>query len=293
MFSRRARAIGALIGAAFLFGATFVVIKSAIEDIGPLSFVAWRFLIGALVLISFAVPRGRIIWTDGAIAGSALFLGYSLQTSGLELTTASNSALITGLYVVFTPFLAAVFHRYRPGVWSVGGAGLAFVGLVLITGTQDLSLGQGDLLTLGCAAAFAVHIVSLSQLAPRHPVIPFTAVQLGVTAVLSFIAAALFEDLGIPDRAVWGSLVVTGVGVSVGAFVLQIWAQTIVGPTTAAIVLAAEPAFGVATAWVVLGDNLDMSGWIGALLILGAIGIVITKQKDPSSTRAEAVTAAH
>lgn len=293
MLSPRARAVTALIGAAFLFGATFVVIKSAIDEISPISFVAWRFLIGAVVLIAISVPRGRTIWRDGAIAGTALFLGYSLQTSGLSLTSASNSALITGLYVVFTPFLAALFHRYRPGIWSIGGAAVAFVGLVLITGPTGLRLGEGDLLTLGCAMAFAIHIVALSQLASRHPVIPFTAVQLAVTAVLAFPAALLFEGLAIPDRSVWGALLLTGIGVSVGAFVLQIWAQTIVGPTTAAVVLAAEPAFGVATAWVVLGDSLDAPGWVGAFLIFSAIVIVITKQKDKTAIQAEALTAAH
>jgi drug/metabolite transporter (DMT)-like permease len=293
MFSPRARAVAALIGAAFLFGATFVVIKSAIHDISPISFVAWRFLIGAVVLIAISVPRGRLIWRDGAIAGFALFLGYSLQTSGLSLTSASNSALITGIYVVLTPFLAAVFHRYRPGIWSIGGAALAFIGLVLITGTTGLELGEGDLLTLGCAAAFAIHIVALSQLASRHPVIPFTAVQLAVTAILAFPAAAIFEGLTIPERSVWGALLLTGIGVSVGAFVLQIWAQTIVGPTTAAVVLAAEPAFGVATAWVVLGDSLDAPGWVGAFLIFSAIFVVLTKQKDKTSIQAEALTAAH
>ncbi|MDH3190748.1 MAG: DMT family transporter [Acidimicrobiia bacterium] len=289
----RTRAIAALIVASFLFGATFVVIKSALEDIPPLSFVAWRFLIGSLALVAISVPRGRQIWRDGAIAGLALFAGYSLQTAGLQLTSASNSALITGLYVVLTPFLAGLFHRFRPSGWSVGAAGLAFIGLVLVTGTDSLSLSPGDLLTLGCAVAFAFHIVALSRLAPRHAVVPFTAVQLAVTALLAIPTAAVVDGFSMPDRSVWGALAVVGIGVTVGAFVLQIWAQTVVGAATTAVVLAAEPAFGVATAWAVLGDRLDWVGWVGAGLILSAMAIVVTKQRDQSSIQAEAVTPAH
>ena len=94
------RAILALLAAAFLFGATFVVIKSAVEDMTPIAFVAWRFLLGAGLLAVFAIPRGRKMWIHGSVAGLALFAGYSLQTAGLTYTTAGNSALITGLYVV-------------------------------------------------------------------------------------------------------------------------------------------------------------------------------------------------
>jgi len=75
--------------------------------------------------------------------------------------------------------------------------------------------------------------------------------------------------------------------------VLQIWAQTVVGATTAAVVLAAEPAFAVATAWVVLGERLTVAGWTGAALIIIAIFIVVTKQTDQASIEAEAVTPAH
>jgi len=287
------KAISALVLASFLFGATFVVVKSAIELIGPISFVAWRFVFGASVLLAITLPRGRSIWRDGSIAGGALFAGYALQTGGLATTSATNSALITGLFVVLTPFLAAAFHRYRPSPWSVGAAVLAFLGLFLVTGAEGLRLGAGDLLTLGCAFAFAVHVVALSIFAPRHPVIPFTAVQLTIVAIGSIPLAALLDGFAWPAREVWPAILITGLVVSVGAYVLQAWAQNVVGASTTAVVLAAEPAFGVATAWVVLGDRLDLAGWMGAGMILIAIVVVIRRQKDPASIQAEAVTPAH
>jgi drug/metabolite transporter (DMT)-like permease len=88
-------------------------------------------------------------------------------------------------------------------------------------------------------------------------------------------------------------LLITGLGVGVGAFLLQVWAQTVIGPSTAAVILAAEPAFAVATAWVVLDERLDPAGWIGTALIVVAIFLVVTRQEDEASQRAEAVTPAH
>lgn len=288
------RAILALVGAAFLFGATFVVVKSALDSIGPLSFVAWRFALGATILATLAIPRGKTIWLHGSLCGAALFAGYALQTMGLEQTSASNSALITGLYVVITPFLSALLARRAPSPWVVGGAAAAFAGVVLLTGITDLALQRGDLLTVGCAVAFATHIVALARYAPMHPVVPFTTVQLAVTAALSVILSFGFESgPGIPDRSAWGAIALTAVGVTVGAYLLQIWSQTIVGAATAAVVLSAEPAFGVATAWVVLGERLDFQGWVGAGLIVAAIYLVVTRQRDQASREAEAVTPAH
>jgi drug/metabolite transporter (DMT)-like permease len=290
----QSRAVAALVGASFLFGATFVVVKSALDDISPLSFVAWRFLIGAIILFALALPRGREIWVHGTIAGVALFAGYALQTAGLQYTSASNSALITGLYVVLTPFLAAIFARRAPSPLVVLGAVIAFIGVYLLTGVDSLSLGLGDLLTVGCALAFAFHIVALARFAHRHPVVPFTAVQILVTTLLAFPASWIVDGSAtVPPRSTWVALAITGVGVTAGAFLLQIWAQRVVGAATAAVVLAAEPAFGVATGWVVLDERLTVAGWIGAALIVVAIFVVITNQRDPASREAEGLTVAH
>ena len=195
--------------------------------------------------------------------------------------------------MVITPFLVALFRRKAPSPWVVGAAAASFAGLVFLTGTDGLSLQPGDLLTLGCAVGFAFHIVALARFAPEHPVVPFTTVQLAVTALLASPAAWLFEGTSLPAPSVWGALVMTGVGVSVVAFLLQVWAQTVVEASMAALILAAEPAFGVAAAWVLLDDRLSSQGWIGAALIVVAILVVITRQRDQSSRDAEAVTAAH
>lgn len=305
----------ALAGAAFLYGTTFVLVKQALEDYPPYAFLGWRFLLGGLILAAFSVPSFRShhtsvsghsgatgrspsrqqggIWRDGWVTGGMLFAGYALQTSGLELTSASNSALITGLFIVFTPLIAAVVYLRWPSLGVTLGTAGAFIGMVLITYQDGPSIGSGEILTLGCAIAFAAHLVALSAYARKHLVIPFTAIQLLVVAGLSFLFSWLQEDLTLPPSSVWGAIVITGLLVSAGAFLLQTWAQTMVGPGPAAITLSMEPMFGVAAGALVLNETFDRRGWLGAVLIIvSVVGVtVITRKLEISE--GEAITPAH
>ena len=300
MIRTRTAAFWALCAASILYGSTFVVVKQAITILPPLSFVGWRFLVGAAALLLIRLPRGVAIWRDGLAAGIFLFSGYALQTQGLITTSASNSALITGLYVVLTPFFAALLARTALRPWMAAGGGLAFLGLVLLTRSPVSTAGaesvmtfrMGDLLTVGAAASFAVHIALLGRLARRHPVVAFTGIQLAVTGALGLATSAALEGARLPPAAALAAVIGTGLGVSAGAYFLQIWAQTIMGPSRTAVILALEPVFGALTAAVVLNERLSVRGGVGALLILVAIFVVLGKE-DAVETKAESISAAH
>lgn len=276
-------AYAALVVAAAVFGATFVVVKDAIETLPPFNFVGWRFLLGGAALLAVARPRGSAIWRDGVVGGGMLVAGFGFQTEGLLTTGAANSGLITGLYVVLTPLLAAAWNRRtrRAGLERgvVIGTLIAFGGFYLLT--DGFRPVIGDVLTVGAAVAFAAHIVFLSHLAARHDVVAFTALQLAVTSAGGFAIALVREGIQVPGSEVFAALLVTGLGASAGAFLLQIWAQARVGAATAAIVLALEPAFAAGTAAVVTGTSLSTRGWVGAGLILVAIGVVLRATGEP------------
>lgn len=276
-----------------------MVVKDAVTRLPPIGFVGWRFLIGAVVLFAIARPRRRTTVVQGSIAGVLLFAGYAFQTTGLVSTSASNSGLVTGLYVVFTPLLAAAVGRRLPRVGVVAGAIVAFGGLAALTLDTDLRLGAGDAWTLACAAAFAGHIVYLSRVARHHPVIALTAVQLAVTGALGLVVSALTEDFALPGRSTAVALLVTGVAVSAGAFILQVWSQTVIGASRTALVLTLEPVFAALTGAVVLGERLGLRGAVGAGLILIGIYVVLlatADEDDPDGASlevAEALSPAH
>jgi drug/metabolite transporter (DMT)-like permease len=272
------RAHAAVAAAGVLFGTTFVVVQDAVEHADVVPFLAVRFLLGALVLLPFArrAPRQAGRFRAGVVAGGVLLAGYLFQTVGLQYTTPPVSAFVTYLLVVIVPVLSAVLLRRKPTREVVAGVGLAAVGLVLLTGDAvgSIDLDQGELLTLGCAFAFAVHILLLAEFAPRYDAIALTAVQLAVVGLVLLGPGLFLGGYGFPPRA-WVAAAYTGVTVSAVAFALQVWGQRRVGPTRASLLLMLEPVAAAAVGYA-SGDGPAPAAAVGAVLILAGVAVAET-----------------
>jgi len=265
----------ALVGVTAVWGATFVVVRDAVATVPPFTFVAYRFL-AAAALLAVARPRAlprrqpRLV-AAGVVAGVALFAGYGFQTVGLQYTTASSAGFITGLAVVLTPLLAAVVLREPPGLGPALGAALAFAGLALLS-LQHLEVRRGDALVLGCAVAFAAHILLLGRFAPRYPSYQLAVVQLGTAGVLAFGWAGATGDLVAPANGqVWLALAITAVLASAAGFLIQTRAQSEVSPTRTAVILTMEPVFAGLFGFLLAGERLGPRGWAGACCILAGM----------------------
>lgn len=260
----------ALAVAALLFGTTFVVVKDAVRDVAPLPFLGVRFAIGTLVLAPFArrAPASPGLARAGLWCGAALVAGYVLQTVGLQYTTASVSAFITYLLIVFVPLIGAARLRRRPEPATLVGVALACGGLWLLTGARP-SAGRGELLTLGCAVAFAVHVVAVAEHAPRHAALRLNAAQLAVVAVVCAVAGVFAGGYGFTLRA-WLAAAWTGVSASAAALGLQVWAQARLEPSRAALILTLEPVFAALLGWAT-GEHLGVTGLAGGGLILAGV----------------------
>ncbi len=283
----------ALLLTTFVWGATFPATKAALEQISPLSFLFLRFLLGMTVvfavLLFFRRPliRDTSMMRASLIATAWLFIGYVLQTVGLRFTTASNSAFITVLYVVFVPL-----YLLRLGLHTWASNGIALAGLWLLV-RPTASANLGDLLTLGSAAAFAAHMVCLERYTRvTDPVSLFAWQLLLMTVAMSGAmwweqpTLAMFE----PSRVLAVGLVVTGI-LATGAFAVQMWAQRLLPAQQVALLFAAEPAVAAWLAWYFLGEHLDAQGWFGSAMILGGVllGSWVTGESSP--TQQESVAA--
>jgi drug/metabolite transporter (DMT)-like permease len=266
------RAHLALLAAGVLFGTTFVVVKDAVADVQPIPFLAVRFLVGGLVMLPLAArgPKQVGELRAGVLCGAALLTGYVFQTVGLQYTTASISAFITYLLVVLVPVIAIVVLRRPPTLPTVAGVVLGTVGLYLLTG-KGLALGKGELLTLGCAFAFAAHVVLLSEFAPRFDVARLNAVQLLVTGGACLVPGLFLGGYDFTARA-WVAAAYTAVAVSALALGLQLWGQRHVGPTRASLLLMIEPV-SAAVLGFVIGERLGLRGALGAAVILLGIAV--------------------
>lgn len=268
----------ALIGVTLVWGSTFVVVKEAVDAVPPYSFNALRFGLAAAVLAVCCVPGLRTLGRDGrlhgAVLGVFLFAGYAFQTVGLRHTPASRAGFITGMFVVFTPLLAAVVLRRRPGAAAWAGVALATTGLALLSLRGSFLPGFGDVLVLGCALSFAAHIVGLGAWSHRHATLPLTTVQLGVAALLHAVFAVAWEvprgSYAFGAQTVM-ALLLTALLASAAGFWIQTGAQRVIPPTRTAIILTMEPVFAGLFGYVLLDERLALRGWAGALLILAGM----------------------
>jgi drug/metabolite transporter (DMT)-like permease len=278
---------------ALVWGSTFVIVKWALDDISTVYFLAIRFWIASLCMAlmfarSFqragtqAVLRGL---RGGSIAGVFLWLGYILQTFGLKYTSAGNSGFLTGLYIVLVPLISAAFFRRLPQLKELGGILIATAGMVFLTlphaSSQTglhLHVNRGDILTIGCAVAFAFHLLLLGYYSPRSC---FEAVALG-----QIVCAAGLSTLSLivePPHAAWSgrlvfAIVLTSVFATAIAFALQTWGQQYTTPTRTALIFALEPVFALVTAGVIGGEPVTVSAVIGGALILSGILLVELKR---------------
>lgn len=284
MTSRRdeQRAAAGVLVAALLFGSTFVVIRDSVDAASPTAFLAVRFGFGGIALLAFARKRGACrpagMIGPAAAAGSALLVGYVLQTVGLQYTATSTSAFITYLLVVLVPVFAAVAHRALPPLHVVVAVVVTTSGLWLLTGGAD-HLGKGELLTLGCAAAYAIHIILVGRWANDFDVAWFTGAQLLVVSLGCAVPGALQGGYGFGLKS-WAGALATGLGASAIALGLQVNGQRVLGPTRTALLLMVEPVSAALIGYAI-GERLGVGGGFGAALIL--VGVVVAELRTGSS----------
>jgi len=270
----------ALLALTLLWGTTFALVKRALDGASAGAFLAARF--GVAVAAAGAVwlwrrpRRSPGLWRDGTKLGLAMFLGFALQTAGLRYTTPARSAFLTGMCVLFVPFIARVqFGRRVPAsAWS--GVAMAVVGLVLLTrpfgdGVSS-AVRLGDALTLGCAFAYAFQIVWTGEFSPRHPLRSLTLLQIAVTFAGSLAMLPLEPARLAPSPELAGTVLFTGLVMTVGAFFVMNWAQRHTPAVRAALIYSLEPPAAALFSHWMTGERLPPAGIAGgALIVLGVV----------------------
>jgi drug/metabolite transporter (DMT)-like permease len=268
-----------------VWGSTFVLVKDAISHYPTLPFLAVRFALAALVMVVVVHrPPGWRVVKVGVPIGIALAAGYLLQTVGLQTTSPGNAGLLTGLFVVFTPLIDGLFGARIP-VRTIASVVLALAGTVLLTGSGFALPGIGDLLVVGCAVCFAIHIVLLSRWAPGVPPAALAMIQMLTAAVLFNAASA--PNFKVPPSSVWFAIAVTGVLASALGFLIQTWAQSHLSASRTALILVTEPAWAMLAAILLAGQRFGLLQASGAaLLLLAIVGHEILALRDAAPNSA-------
>ncbi|WP_394195118.1 DMT family transporter [Microbacterium foliorum] len=267
----------ALIAVTAVWGSTFLLVHWAMQHSGPWFFVGIRFLVaGAISIVIFRRALRGIRWRDigaGVAIGVMIYLGYGLQTVGLQTIDSSTSAFITAMYIPLVPLAQWAVFRKRPPAMAFVGAALAFLGLLLIAGPDAfaLTLGAGEILTLISTLPIAAEIILISVFAGRIDLGRITIIQLLTAGVLGILTMPIVGE-GLPEFSwIW---VGCAVGLGVASCVIQLtmnWAQKSVSPTRATIIYAGEPVWA-AVIGRIAGERLPVAALIGgALVVLGIL----------------------
>lgn len=287
---------GLLLLGAMIWGAAFVAQSVGMDYVEPFTFQASRCFLGSLVLlpvIAVMDRRGvsrRPVTSQakkaqlrfGLACGVIIFAACSLQQCGLLYTTPGKSGFLTSLYIILVPLAGLLFgRRVKPWVW--GSVVLAVVGLYLLCGSTDFSLGAGELLTLGSAVAFCFHILVIDRASGQVDGVRLSATQFFICGCLSLVCALLWETPRWENiLACWIPIGYAGIFSSGVAYTFQIIGQAYTEPTVASLLMSLESVFSVIFGWIILRQALTPTELLGCGLVFAGVLISQIPGKAPA-----------
>lgn len=270
-----------LLSAGAIWGAGFVAQSTAMDNIGPFLFIGLRFVVAATVLAPFAWreagksdhPVSKAHLGGFALIGLVLFLGMALQQVGLTITTVTNSGFLTGLYVVFVPFITLLVLRQPPHPLIWPAVLMTFAGIWMLAGGSLSDLNRGDLLTIGCAVMWAIQVILVGRfVTPSGRPLTLSFVQFALAGVLGLGVGLTLEGFDLAaviatlPEILFAGVIATGL-----AFTLQVIGQRYTTAPQAAIFLSTESLFAAFFGALILGEQIPVLGYAGGLLIFLAI----------------------
>ena len=285
MFLKKLKGPLMLLITAFFWGTTFVAQSLGSDHIGAFTYNAGRFIITGIILLIISLIRKRKVkeykpstktvkWIIimAIFVGVALFLGSTFQQLGINITKSpSKSGFISSLYIMFVPLIGYLIKKKpKPIIWLY--LVVAIIGSYLISVTGDFKLELGDILTLICAAMFAIQIVLVDIINPHIDSIKLSAMQFIVAGILSMIFMLFTEELNFNNiYKALPAIMYAAIFSGCIAYTLQIEGQKYTEPTIASMIMSLESVFALLGGVIILKEDLTLRTVIGCSLIFIAI----------------------
>jgi drug/metabolite transporter (DMT)-like permease len=294
---------GGLLLLASIWGASFLFIKVALEEIGPLAVVAARVIFAAVGLTTvLLVLRGR--------AGvGALLRGVDWRRAVLLSITASAvpffliawaetriSSSLAGILNASVPLFAAVLAIRLDPIgrirgWRTIGLAIGFAGVALVAGTDLAGGSLGVLAMLGASLSYAISAhYAKAHFAHVRPVGVALVQVLTSSAIVVPLALVLDRPSSVPSADVLGALAALGLGGTAIAWVLYYWLVSSAGPQQAVAVTYLVPIAALFYGAVVLDEYVAAAAVLGTLVIVA--GQVVTAAPARKSGEPEPVVGA-
>lgn len=278
----RHRAEILLVAITVFWGATFAFIKNEMTDTQPSVFVALRFgvasILGLLLWHAQLRTLSPVVRRRGVILGVLYGTGFLLQTVGMQFTTASASAFVTGSMVVFVPIVNRLLHGTQMKLNHLASVILVLLGLWFFTSPLEHGVNVGDAITLASSVLWAVYLTYIDvwtrELQDQPTALnALVVVQFMVTVVLALLLVGVDVARGIDVRPhIDGQLIIALAYCAIVASLIATFVQTryqhFTHPVRAGVIYALEPLAAAAIAWLLLGERFSATQILGAGVLL-------------------------
>ncbi|MEO6656619.1 MAG: DMT family transporter [Pyrinomonadaceae bacterium] len=287
----------ALIAVQLFFGSLPVIGKVVLKVIPPISLVGFRVGVTALVLVIFQVIRGRFwlkekgdYWRFAVLSLFGVTFNQLLFINGLSRTTASNTSLLAVTIPIFALSVGAVVGAERLRAVKIAGIVLAAAGVLIIINPQKASFSSvttlGDVMIVLNSLSFGIYVAISKSIVTRNGafrsmmwVFVFAAVVCVPLGVWSFS----WVDATTVEPLVWLLMLHIALIATATPYLLNAWALARVNPSTVAVFIYLQPLIGFLLAVAFLGEQIDSTFIIAALLIFGGV-FLVTKKFVPLET---------
>ncbi|MBP38830.1 MAG: DMT family transporter [Dehalococcoidia bacterium] len=273
--------------------------KAGLEDAGPLRLGYLRFILGAIVVLIYAIATRqsfRVLrheWVPLGLLGLLFTVQLAFMNIGQDFTTAGHAVVVTTTF----PLWAAVFAHFvvpgdRMSRSRTFGTMIAYGGVVAVfyKGFADSSSDFliGDLLLLGSAILLGGRQVLLSQLGQGIEQHKLLMAQ-SIFGIVTFIIASLIfegDEAFVVTTKLVIALFYTGVLIAGLGFIGQTWLLKRYLPSRVTVISLSQPIFGVLLSWWILGEPIGGELYVGAVLVVAGSALA-QRRSDPKTTSPE------
>lgn len=281
----------ALIAVQIFFGSLPVIGKVVLNVIPAISLVGFRVGITALVLVLFQVIRGRVwlkekgdYWRLGVLSLFGVTFNQLLFITGLSLTTASNTSLLAVTIPIFALTVGSITGAERLRRIKVIGIALAAIGVIIIINPQTASFAPqtalGDVLIIINSLSFGIYVATSKAVITRNGAFR-SMMWVFVFAALVCVPFGAWSFSAVDARAVepliWLLVLHIALVATAAPYLLNAWALARVDPSTVAVFIYLQPLIGFLLAVVFLGEGIDLTFVMAALLIFTGVFFVSRK----------------
>jgi drug/metabolite transporter (DMT)-like permease len=281
------------LAAVTFWGVSFIATKKVLGELHPLELIWIRLLFAVIFLsITAAVTRQdfRLNYKDHSgilLLAIIAALHLSIQVTGLQYTSASNTGWIIGITPVFMAILGLLFFKETLSLVKTSGIIVAFFGLLLLISKGDFSnidliSNKGDLLVLGSSFTWSVYSIVNKKVSHSYPAL-MTILYLFLFVVIIIspfaINSPMFVRITSLSLVSWLWIMFLGVFCSGIAYVL--WAQALkeMDSVKAGAFLYFEPFVTVYAAWLILDESIYFITILSGIIITGGVILVNLKWK--------------